>query len=154
MRTSVDVHNHLLSMEIRHELVVLSGPVRESRRMAEVLGLEPYCIVKTLIYIADNSPVLVMVPGDRRADKAKLRALLAAKKLVFAEGARVNEITDFFSGSVPPVALKVPMKAFIDKTTASCDVVYASGGEPNVVLKIRASDLVKAAAATVADIAE
>lgn len=152
MRSSVDVHNHLQSLEIKHELVTLSGPIGNASRMAEILDLHPSLIVKTLLFIADGIPVMVMVPGDKKADAAKLRQHLGATKVAFATEVEARELTDYFVGALPPVGLKSRARTVIDPDITTKDVVYTAGGEPNVVLKIRVIDLFRVTDADVADI--
>jgi prolyl-tRNA editing enzyme YbaK/EbsC (Cys-tRNA(Pro) deacylase) len=154
MRTSVDVCNHLQSKGVQHELVTLSGPVKNAASMAEILGLKPKAVVKTLLFIADGKPVMVMVTGDHRADQDKLKQHLKADKLSFATENEIRAVADYQATSLPPVGLKDPVITVIDKRIKTGDVVYAAGGSPNVVLKIRVADLLEVTDAAVADIGE
>lgn len=154
MRTSVDVCNHLQSQGVKHELVTLSGPVKNAASMAEILGLKPKSVVKTLLFIADDKPVMVMVPGDRKADKAKLKRNLKADKVTFATENEIRAIADYQVAALPPVGLKETVTTIIDKRIKTGDIVYTTGGSPNVVLKMRTIDLLQLTEAVVADIAE
>lgn len=154
MRSSVDVCNHLQSRGVKHELVTLDGPVKNAASMAEILGLKPKAVVKTLLFMADGKPVMAMVPGDRRADKIKLKQHLKAEKITFASENEIREVADYQAAALPPVGLKAPVCTIIDKRIKTGDIVYAVGGSPNVVLKIRVSDLLEVTEAAVADIGE
>ncbi len=154
MRSSVDVCNHLQSKGVQHELVTLSGPVKNASSMAEILGLKPKAVVKTLLFIADGKPVMAMVPGDRRADKAKLKQHLKADKVTFASETDIRVIADYLATALPPVALKRPVTTILDKRIKTKDIVYTAGGSPNVILKIRVADLLEVTEAAVADIGE
>jgi Cys-tRNA(Pro) deacylase len=154
MKTSVDVHNHLQSLDIKHELVALSGSIKNATRLADLLGLELASIIKALVFTADGAPLLAIVPGDRRADPKKIKKVSGAKKISFATDDEVMNMTGYSVGATPPVAWKSQPAAFIDPTVRKTDIVYAAGGETNIVLKMRSSDLVAATGATVADIAE
>ncbi len=48
------------------------------RDVAKTLGVEPGQIVKTLVFVCDGSPVVALVPGDRRADGAKIARAVGA----------------------------------------------------------------------------
>jgi prolyl-tRNA editing enzyme YbaK/EbsC (Cys-tRNA(Pro) deacylase) len=62
-------------------------------------------IVKSLVFLADGAPLLVLVAGDQRADVRRLRAALglSKKRLRIAQPAEVLDITGFEVGGVPPV---------------------------------------------------
>lgn len=152
MRSSIDVCNHLQPTGVKFELVTLSGPVKNAASLAEVLGLKPHEVVKTLLFMADGEPVMAMVPGDKKADNSKLKKHLGAEKVVFATESEARETTEYMIVALPPVGLKDRIKTVVDKRIKTGATVYAAGGSPNVVLKIRAVDLKKVTGATVADI--
>jgi prolyl-tRNA editing enzyme YbaK/EbsC (Cys-tRNA(Pro) deacylase) len=64
----------------------------------------------------------------------------------------IPSLTGYFAGSLPPVAHKVEMQAFIDYYTLREDVVYTGSGEPTAILKIRSYDLVRATGGETVDI--
>lgn len=152
MRTSVDVHNYLQSENIPHELSQVSATVRNAEQLAALLGLKPYQIVKVLVFIADDRPVIALVPGDRKVDYGKLKKILQSSSLRMATQDEVRELTGYLVGATPPVALATPMPTYIDLQALKEDVVYVGGGEQHIILKIRSYDLVRAADAEVVDI--
>jgi prolyl-tRNA editing enzyme YbaK/EbsC (Cys-tRNA(Pro) deacylase) len=154
MRTSVDVCNHLQARGVKHELVTLDGPVKNAANMADILGLKPKAVIKTLLFIADGTPVMAMVPGNCKADKDKLKQHLKAEIVTFASETEIRTIADFQATALPPVGLKDPVTTIVDKRIKTGDIVYATGGSPNVVLKIRIADLLEVTEAAVADIVE
>ena len=62
-------------------------------------------IVKSLVFLADGAPLLVLVSGDQRADVHRLRAALglSKKRLRIAQPAEVLDLTGFEVGGVPPI---------------------------------------------------
>src|SRR4030042_602271 len=72
---------------------------------AQAVGAPLGSIVKTLVFLADGTPLLVLVSGDRRADVHRLRAALglSKKRLRLAPPAEVLDRTGFEVGGVPPV---------------------------------------------------
>ncbi len=152
MRTSVDVHNFLQSEVIQHEFFSLDGQAKSAKRAAAVLGLTPHLMAKTLLFMVDDRPVLVIVPGDCRADEVKIRTLLKADKVIFAEVSLVFEMTGFCIGATPPVALETEMETVIDQEVLNNEIIYTSGGEANKILKVRSKDLLKVTNAHVGDV--
>ena len=152
MLSSVDVHNYLQTANIPHEISRMPEPARTAERAAVVLGLHPHQVVKSVFFMAAAEPVMVMVPGDRMVDYAKLKAELGTSRLRLLNADEVRQLTGYLIGCTPPVALKNEMPKYIDLHALREDVVYTGGGEPNMILKIRSYDLVRAADAEVVDI--
>ncbi|MFL7793329.1 MAG: YbaK/EbsC family protein, partial [Anaerolineae bacterium] len=84
------------------EVVRLSDSARTAQLAAEAIGTELGSIVKSLIFLADGEPVLVLVAGDRRAAPDKLKALLRARRVMIADAEHVKNETGFSIGGVPP----------------------------------------------------
>jgi len=101
-------------------------------------------IVKSLIFLADGAPILVLVSGDQRADVKRLRAELGLSKsrLRIAQPAEVLEHTGFQVGGVPPVGHEVPLRTLIDRTLSRFDTVWAAAGSPHAVFPIAYEQLV------------
>ncbi len=150
--SSVDVHNHLQNANIPHELRRIPEPARTAQRAAAVLGLQPNQIVKSILFHADGRPIMVMVPGDRTVDYAKLKKELGVSRLRMLSADEVRQLTGYLIGCTPPVALKTEMPVYIDLQALREDVVYTGGGEPQMILKIRSYDLVRATDAEIIDV--
>jgi len=127
-------------------------PARTASRAAVVLGLQPHQVIKSVLFLADSSPVMVLVPGDAMVDYAKLKGELGASRLRLISSDEVRQLTGYLIGCTPPVALKTDMPKYIDLHALREDVVYTGGGEPSMILKIRSYDLVRAADAEVVDV--
>jgi len=72
LRTSVDVHNHLQTLDIPHELSKLPAAARSAEQIAAQLGLEAHQIIKVIVFFADGKPLAALIPGDRKVDYGKL----------------------------------------------------------------------------------
>ena len=136
MRSSIDVHNHLLAEDVVHELSQLAGPLRDLSTAPGVLGLPPMAVGRPTLLADDDGAVVVLAPADAEVDTASVAELLGRLDL----------------DPVPPVALECPTTLVVDERVASQDVVYAAAGEPGVILKVRGADLVKATSAVVAPV--
>jgi len=68
-------------------------------------------LIKTLIYLADDKPVAVLVPGNREVNEIKLRAALGARNVVLADPATIEKATGAPVGFAGPVGLALPIYA-------------------------------------------
>lgn len=141
MRSSSDVRNHLIGEDIAHEIVQLPGTSRTAARAAELLGVSPAEVVKSMLFLADGGPVLVLVPGDATVDTLALSAVVQAAEVVLAKAPQVLEITGYRRGAVPPVALEHALPVVADPRVFEPAVVYCGGGTTTTMLKIRSIDL-------------
>jgi prolyl-tRNA editing enzyme YbaK/EbsC (Cys-tRNA(Pro) deacylase) len=123
---------------------------------ARAVGAPVGSIVKSLIFLADGQPLLVLVAGDQRADVKRLRAYLGLSKrrLRIARPAQVLEATGFEVGGVPPIGHKEPLQTLIDGTLARFEEVWAAAGNAHAVFPIKYAQLVAVTGGQVVDLAE
>ena len=141
MRSCSDVHNFLSEEDIPHEIIHLTRHCRTAARAAELLGVCSAEVVKSLLFLADGTPTMVIVPGDSTVDAGILREVLGSRRVTLAKGAQVLETTGYRPGAVPPCALKTQMALIADPRVFDPPVVYCGGGTTTTMLKIRSADL-------------
>jgi prolyl-tRNA editing enzyme YbaK/EbsC (Cys-tRNA(Pro) deacylase) len=135
-------------------VVKLQDSARTAKLAADAIGAELGSIVKSLVFLADGEPVLVLVAGDRRGDPAKLKRLLGARRVMIANAERVRRETGFSIGGVPPVGHLRPLPTWIDDSLARFETVYAAAGHPHAVFPIPFEKLVSITRGQVADVTE
>jgi prolyl-tRNA editing enzyme YbaK/EbsC (Cys-tRNA(Pro) deacylase) len=121
---------------------------------ARAVGCELGQIVKSLLFDCDGRPVLVLVPGDRRADRGKVEALTGARRARVAGPTEVEEATGYAPGAVAPVALRRVERVLIDRSLLAAGLVWIGAGSPRHMAGLPASELVRVARAEVADVVE
>ena len=72
-------------------------------QVSAFMGVPGSAFVKSLVYSADGTPVMVCVPGDRDVNDVKLRHFLGVRKLELADYETVLQATGANAGSVGPV---------------------------------------------------
>lgn len=152
MRSSIDVHNHLLADDIPHELSQLSGPLRDLSAAPGVLGLDAVTVAKPTVLADEDGVVLILAPAELEVDVAQVAELLGRRELHPIEPDEAPSLTGYLLPFVPPVALEGPATVVLDEQIAHQDVVYTAAGEPRVILKVRAVDLVKVTSALVSSV--
>jgi Cys-tRNA(Pro) deacylase len=126
---------------------------RTAEEAAAAVGTTLGQIVKSLVFFADSSPVLVLVSGANRVDPAKLAAACGAQAVRRASADDVHRATGFAIGGVPPVGHARPLPTYLDRDLLQYDVVYASAGTHTAVFAIAPARLQALTAATPADVA-
>ncbi|TEU19980.1 MAG: YbaK/EbsC family protein [Anaerolineales bacterium] len=133
-------------------VVELDKSTRTAQLAAEAIGTELGSIVKSLVFLADGKPALVLVAGDRRADTRKLAQVLEAKKVKMADADTVRAETGFAIGGVPPVGHHTRLPTIIDRSLSRFETVYAAAGSPRAVFPIAYDVLLQVTAGQVADV--
>ena len=111
---------------------------------ARAVGCEPAQIVKSLVFLCDGLPVLVLVPGDRRADPAKVAAATGAAKASVANAHDVQLATGFEPGAVAPFPLpRAVQRVLIDPTLLGRGLVWVGAGSAHHVAGIQPAELVR-----------
>ena len=118
-----------LSSRSRH----LSASARTAAEAAQALGCPVGAIASSLVFVADGEPLLVLASGAHRVDTVRVADVVGAASVVRAPAGLVREVTGFAIGGVAPVGHLVPLRALLDVTLGSYDVVWASAGHPHAV---------------------
>ena len=120
---------------------------------ARAVGCEVGQIVKSLVFVADSSPVLALVSGANRVDPAALATAVGAERARRADGDEARAATGFAIGGVPPFGQEHAIPVVVDRDLLAHDRVWAAAGLPDAVFAIAPSDLVRASRGVVADVA-
>jgi prolyl-tRNA editing enzyme YbaK/EbsC (Cys-tRNA(Pro) deacylase) len=149
MRSSIDVHNHLLADDVPHELSTLPGTLRDLAAAPDVLGLPPGAVGQPTVFVDGRGVVVVLAPAGSEIDDVGVAALLGREGLAPLAPDQAPGVTGYLLPFVPPVALEGDTTVLVDEQLAGQDVIYTAAGEPGVILKVRGRDLVKATSALV-----
>jgi prolyl-tRNA editing enzyme YbaK/EbsC (Cys-tRNA(Pro) deacylase) len=132
-------------------IVEFADSTRTAEDAARAVGTSVERIVKSLVFLANGAPLLVLVSGSNRVDTEKLGSTIGAA-IRRAGAERVREATGFAIGGVPPVGHATSLPVVIDRDLLQYDLVYAAAGTPHAVFPIAPTDLVRITAARVLDV--
>ncbi len=82
---------------------------------------------KALILNADGKHLLLVVPGDQKADLAKLKTHLNAKKIEFAKKEWVEQHIGLPFGSIPPFGSMMDLSTYVDPSLEQEEIVFNAG---------------------------
>jgi prolyl-tRNA editing enzyme YbaK/EbsC (Cys-tRNA(Pro) deacylase) len=127
---------------------------RTAAQAAAAVGCDVAQIVKSLVFIADARPVLVLTSGANRVDEAKLAAATGASEVRKATADEVRSATGYAIGGTPPFGHETALEVLCDQHLLDHDVVWAAAGTPMDVFDLAPSVLLAASGGVRADIAE
>ena len=123
---------------------------------ASALGVDVVMIIKSLVFMAGDHPILVINNGLARVKRKKLAAYLgmSRKRVKFASAEQALEITGYVVGSMPPFGHQEKVRTLVDAATAELDTVYGGGGGIDAMMRLSSSELLRVTHAEVVDISE
>jgi len=110
------------------EVVEFTESTRTAEEAARAVGATVGQIVKSLVFVADGRPVLVLTSGANRVDLKKVARLAGASRVEKATPEMTRAATGFSIGGVPPVGHQTPLPVFVDEALLRFTVVYAAAG--------------------------
>lgn len=125
---------------------------KTSQLAADAVGCELGQIVKSLVFIADGTPVLALVAGDRRGDAGAIAREVGAKAASFADADTVRSATGYAIGGVSPFDLPEELAVLVDDSLLRFDEVYTAGGTPSSMVRMDRERLFEIAGGRVARI--
>jgi Cys-tRNA(Pro)/Cys-tRNA(Cys) deacylase len=119
---------------------------------AELLGIDPSGIVKTLVVKrSDDTFLFALVPGGRSISWPKLRALVGVNKLRLPEAELALAATGYERGTIVPIGSTTDWPIYADESIVGQRIAMGAGAH-GYSLFVEADDLISAYGATVADI--
>ena len=121
------------------ELPTSSATVKEA---AESLGTEEALIAKTLSFIVEDKPILIVAAGDAKIDNSKYKGYFhtKAKMIPYEE---VNNLIGHNPGGVCPFAINEGVTVYLDESLKRFEHVYPACGSSNSAIKLTIQELEK-----------
>lgn len=119
---------------------------------ARAIGCEVGQIVKSLVFLADDRPVLALTSGGNRVDTARLASLADAATARRATPEEARDATGFAVGGTPPFGHPERVRTFLDRDLLAFEEVWAAAGTPDAVFRTTPGELGRTALAEVVDL--
>jgi prolyl-tRNA editing enzyme YbaK/EbsC (Cys-tRNA(Pro) deacylase) len=138
---------------VNAEIVEFAESTRTAADAARVIGTTVEQIVKSLIFVAGDEPILVLTSGGNRVAVDQL-ALTLGTPVRRPDASFVREATGFAIGGIPPIGHASPLQVVLDRDLLRYDLVYAAAGTPHAIFPITPSELLRITGARVLDVKE
>mgnify|MGYP001047988262 FL=1 len=113
---------------------------------AEALGVEPGMIAKTMSFLVDGEPILILTEGTAKVDNRKYKDQfhVKAKMIPFDE---VEEYIGHAPGGVCPFGINEGVDVYLDESLRQFDTVYPAAGNDHSAVRLAVPELEKIAGA-------
>ncbi|MDQ4035241.1 MAG: YbaK/EbsC family protein [Chloroflexota bacterium] len=127
---------------------------RTAADAARAVGCQVAQIVKSLVFIADEAPVVALVSGANRVDLDRLANAMGAAAARRADGDEARRLTGYAIGGVPPFGHEGPLTVLVDRDLMKHDRLWAAAGLPDAVFAVHPEDLLRVSGGRIADLAD
>ena len=149
MREKVNAKARELGLDV--DVKTLDRPTRTVQEAAAAVGCDDSEIAKSLVFVCDGDPVLVVASGAHRVDTNKIADILDCAEIRQASPDEVRVATGFSVGGVAPFGHDLPV--ILDETLLAHERIWAAGGDGNTLFCVEPQKLASCIAANVADVA-
>ena len=143
--TSADLQQFIDAYHIEAEILVMAEHTPTVPDAARALQVEPEQIIKSLVFLVNDEPLLVINNGTALIDRRKVAARLdvGRKKVKFAGAEQALAITGYIVGSMPPFGHRQTLRTFIDPAITELEVIYGGGGDIDAMLRLTPAELLR-----------
>ena len=107
---------------------------------AQAVGVIPARIAKTLSFLAEDGPILIVCAGDARIDNRRYKDLFHQKAKMLTPQ-QVEEYTTHPVGGVCPFGVPEDVKIYLDESLKRFDIVYPACGSGNSAIPLTCEEL-------------
>ncbi len=133
--TAAKVRERLAARGLEVDVHVLPDSTRTAQEAADACGCDLGQIVKSLVFVVDGQPTMVLCAGDRRVTAVDGRPATADE---------ARAATGFAIGGVPPLGHDTELPTIVDESLRRFERVWCAAGTPHAVFETSVDDLLTA----------
>ena len=108
-----------------------------AQHSAEVLGLDPFTVVKTLVMQDEKAkPLIVLMHGNRSVSTKNLARQIGVKSVEPCKPEVANRHSGYLVGGTSPFATRKPMPVYIERSILALPKICINGGRRGYLLGI------------------
>ena len=112
---------------------------------AQALNCEPCRIAKTLSFLVNGAPILIVAAGDAKIDNPKYKAQFGAKAKMLSPDEAVS-LVGHAVGGVCPFAVNEGVAVYLDESLRRFETVFPACGSSNSAIELTLAELEQYAA--------
>lgn len=140
-----DLEAFITDQDLEAEVLSLSVRTLTVKDAAQAVGTVPERIVKSLLFLVDDRPVLAIASGTARIDRRPIATHFGVgrKRVKLAGPEAVLTITGYAVGAVPPFGHRQLLETLIDPRVLQMPHIYAGGGAEDALLRVDPKEILR-----------
>lgn len=110
---------------------------------AEVLGIDPDRVFKTLMVEVEGKLAVAIVPVSGNLNLKAAAAALGSKKAAMADPKAAERRTGYVLGGISPLGQRQPSPTVLDESALAFDTILVSGGRRGLDIELAPADLLR-----------
>ena len=131
---------YLASRGLEDRIIIPEASSATVELAARALGTEPGQIAKTMSFLLDDQPILILTEGTARIDNRKFKDRFH-KKAKMIPPDRVEELVGHSPGGVCPFGTNEGIPVYLDGSLKKYDVVYPAAGTDHSAVRLTVQEL-------------
>lgn len=156
MATKLNSMRLLETHNIPYEMTEFPDTERDAEVIAEILGVPPHLVYKTLVVQPvenPKKPLLVMIAANRTLDLKALAAVSGHKKVSMAAHKDAEQLTGLKVGGISALALTHKnWNVYLDQPAMELEHILVSAGQRGMDLRVPTTALIQVLKAKVAEV--
>ena len=144
------------SNAIPGEILHLDVPTPTVEAAAQAVRADPVQIIKSILFMVDETPVLVIACGKSTISRRVIADLygVGKKRVKLATPEMVVDISGYEVGAMPPFGHHLLLTTLIDSRVLDLPEAYAGGGAENALVRLNPQEILRVTRAKVMDLLE
>lgn len=134
---------HLTKLGLQDHILTFNTSTATVALAAEAVGTQPERIAKSLTFIVDDSPVMVVTAGDAKISNPKFKAQFGVKAKMIP-GENVEAYIGHDIGGVCPFGINEGVAVYLDASLRRFDTVYPAAGDAGSAVRLSIEELERA----------
>ncbi|OGO69994.1 MAG: hypothetical protein A2Z49_02815 [Chloroflexi bacterium RBG_19FT_COMBO_56_12] len=149
-----DLQAFLQVNAIPAEILRLPVPTPTVETAAQAVGAQERQIVKSILFLVDDQPVLAIACGTAYIDRRAIADLygVGKKRVKLASPEEVMMLSGYEVGAMPPFGHRQPLRSLLDKRILELSEAFAGGGAENALMRISPQEMLRVSKAQVMDL--
>jgi Cys-tRNA(Pro) deacylase len=145
MLTSQDLQRFIDKNQIAAQILPMAEDTPTVPDAARALGVAEDQIIKSLVFLVDGQPTLVIAYGTGRVDDRLIAEYygVGRKRVKMARPDQALDITGYLVGSMPPFGHQTRLRTLVDPGVTRYSEIFGGGGEIDALLRLAPGELLR-----------
>lgn len=154
--SSVELQRFIEAQQIEATILPMAEHTPTVPDAARALAVEPEQIIKSLVFLIYDEPLLVINNGLAKVDRRKIADWLGVgkKQVKFANAEQALEITGYIVGSMPPFGHRRKLRTLVDPAITRFEIIFGGGGDIDAMMRLTSTELLRVTEGEVVRVSE